>query len=110
MSGRRTFCCCDRPVITKTIWAGDNAGRRFERCATKECPYDIWIDEPLPARAVAAIEQLVREKNELHRYYEDKLYSVREWESRKRHTLVNMLHDVEMEVRREEPDDVELIV
>lgn len=32
---------------SETIWGGDNVGRRFERCATKNYAYDNWINDTL---------------------------------------------------------------
>lgn len=105
MEGRRTACYCDMPVVVKTIWAGSNAGRRFERCATRECHYDIWIDEPLGTRACEAIEELVREKNQLHRFYMQKINRLRALEMTKRGTMLAKLQELKDEVVREDFKD-----
>lgn len=105
MEGGGKTCYCDMPVVMKTIWAGNNAGRRFERCATRECHYDIWIDEPLGARACEAIEELIRENNQLHRFYIQKIDRLRAWEMTKREAMSAKLQELESEVVREESED-----
>ncbi|KAL8098883.1 hypothetical protein AgCh_031558 [Apium graveolens] len=51
-------CDCDRMSVVKTRWFGVNAGRRFRECGQQSCAYFVWIDPPLGARAVEAIEEL----------------------------------------------------
>lgn len=102
MDGRRVFCFCEKPVLVKNIWGGANAGRRFERCATRDCSYDVWIDDPLGPRACEAIEELQREITELHASYRRKMDRVREWEADKRAAIIAKLREVEVEVGRDE--------
>ena len=56
------LCDCDRMSVVKTRWWGENAGRRFHECGQQSCAYFVWIDPPLGARVVEAIEEL----RELH--------------------------------------------
>lgn len=57
------------------------------------------------ARACEAIEELVREKNQLHRFYMHKIGRLRRWEVAKREAVLVKLQEVEDEVNREEPED-----
>lgn len=67
----------------ETIKTRRNVGQRFKLGATRECPYDVWVDDPLSACACEAIEELVREKNKLHRFYMEKIYHLSRWEAAK---------------------------
>ncbi|XP_074374411.1 uncharacterized protein LOC141714814 [Apium graveolens] len=79
MDGRRTTCYCDKVVVVKTIWARSNSSQRFKYCATRECHYDVWVDD-LSARACDSIEELVREKKKLHDFSMDNIYRLTMWE------------------------------
>lgn len=63
------------------------------------------MDDPLCARACEVIEELIREKNKLHRSYMDKIGRLRRWETVKRGVVLMNLQEVEDEVEREELDD-----
>lgn len=69
-------CFCERPAIIKTVWGGDNAGRRFRRCATWDCAFIILVDDPLGPRACECIHELQHEIIKLHTDYRRKIEQV----------------------------------
>lgn len=67
--------------IVKTRWRGENAGRRYRECGYESCGYFVWIDPPLRARSVRAIEELQeRNAQTIHKYRRrmDRLIEVHE--------------------------------
>ena len=73
MENLEVFYYCDKPLVIKTIHFGENAGRRYKGCASKDCHYDEWLDAPLCVRGRAVVEELAAENNKLHSYYGRKL-------------------------------------
>ncbi|KAL8095352.1 hypothetical protein AgCh_036722 [Apium graveolens] len=123
LAGRRDFFKLFRPTLWSLLknwiilkcgpdsWSDQIRGRIRPMCALDpvyraelECPYDVWIDEPLSAHACEAIEELVREKNKLHSFYMVKIDRLRMWEAAKREVVLMKLQEVEKEVEREEFD------
>ena len=104
MEDLEVFCYCDKPLVVKTIYFGENVGRRYKACAAKECHYDEWIDIPLCIRGRAAVEELAAENSRLHSYYGRKLDRLKKESWMKQRSVLSKLKEVHVEIVREDPD------
>ena len=107
MEKLEVFCYCDKSLVIKTIYFGENSDRIYKGCAARECHYDEWVDAPLCARGHAAVEELTAENNRLHSYYGRKLERLKKESMVKTRAVLLKLRDLHEEVVHEEsgPDE-----
>ena len=94
-------------MFVKTTHFGKNAGRRYKRCADRDCHYEEWVDALLFARGRTAVEELAAETNKLHLYYGHKLERLKKKSCVKRRTILLKLKEIHEKVVSEDSNSDE---
>ena len=79
-------CYCEKPVIKRVYWHGDNVGRSYVKCPDDGCIYNRWIEEPLEGHASLLIDVLMKQMKDMQRIYDAQFLQLKEkYRKRRKH-------------------------
>ncbi|KAL1811707.1 hypothetical protein ACET3Z_021772 [Daucus carota] len=86
------ICFCDKLMVERTCWFDENTGRRMLACPDRwnGCPHMKWIEPPLESRAVAVVQAILKEMNNLKHRHQMEKCKIYDGFARKREKLVMM--------------------